>query len=206
MSEELAKKKRVRGAHKASATKIMQQIAEIVRSERPVQTKLSCLRLALNEKFETIKALDVEVIDLIDDDGVVDDIERADEFKETIFSSLLSIDRLIEKLKPPPATKDSAVSEPSVHTSSSHPRVKLPKLQLRSFSGDLTQWTSFWDSFQSAVHNNEHLSEIEEVQLFKFLAGTCCQGSYLWICTNCSQLSRSYLHTKEKIWWKAANS
>ena len=98
MSEELTKKKRVRGAHKTSATKIMQQIAEVVRSERPDQTKLSCLQLALNEKFKTIKALDVEVIDLINDDGVVDDIERADEFKETIFSSLLSIDRLIEKL------------------------------------------------------------------------------------------------------------
>ena len=92
------KKKRVREAHEASATKIMQQIAKIVRSERPDQTKLSCLQLALNEKFKTIKALDVEVIDLINDDGVVDDIERADEFKETIFSSLLSIDRLIEKL------------------------------------------------------------------------------------------------------------
>ena len=101
----------------------------------PTKQKLSCLRLALNEKFETIKALDVEVIDLIDDDGVVDDIERADEFKETIFSSLLSIDRLIEKLKPPPTTKDSEVSEPSVHTLPSHPRVKLPKLQLRSFFG-----------------------------------------------------------------------
>ena len=67
MSEELTKKKRVRGAHKTSATKIMQQIAEVVRSERPDQTKLSCLQLALNEKFETIKALGVQVIDLIDE-------------------------------------------------------------------------------------------------------------------------------------------
>ena len=104
MSEELAKKKRVRGAHKASATKIMQQVTELVESESPNQTKLACLRLALNEKLETLKALDVEVIELIEDDSVVTDIERADEFKETVFSSLLSIDRIIERLKPTPVT------------------------------------------------------------------------------------------------------
>ena len=63
MIDELAKKKRVRGAQKASATKIMQQVTEIVRSENPNQTRLTCLRLALKDRFETIKALDVEVID-----------------------------------------------------------------------------------------------------------------------------------------------
>ena len=57
------------------------------------------------------------------------------------------------------------------HTPSSHPQVKLSKLQLRSFSGDLTQWTSFWDSFQSAIHINEQLSEIEifEIEIFNYL-------------------------------------
>ena len=162
MSDELAKKKRVRGGHKASATKIMHQVTEMVRSDRPDETKLACLRLSLNEKFETIKVLDAEVIDLIDGDGVVDDIERADEFKESVFSSLLSIDRLIKKLKTSSARRGSEASEMARHTSPSHPQVKLPKLQLSSFSGDPTQWTSFWDSFQSAIHNNEQLSEIEK--------------------------------------------
>ena len=29
--------------------------------------------------------------------------------------------------------------------------VKLPKLSLKWFSGDLTKWTTFWDSFESAI-------------------------------------------------------
>lgn len=46
----------------------------------------------MNEKFETIKALHIEVIiDLIDSDGVVDDIVKADEFKEAISAPLLVI-------------------------------------------------------------------------------------------------------------------
>ena len=27
------------------------------------------------------------------------------------------------------------------------PRVKLPKLSLKKFNGDLTQWVTFWDTF-----------------------------------------------------------
>ena len=38
----------------------------------------------------------------------------------------------------------------------------LPKLHLRSFSGNLTQWTSFWDAFQTAIHNNEQFTDIEK--------------------------------------------
>ena len=46
----------------------------------------------MNKKFETIKVLHIEVIiDLIDSDGVVDDIVKADEFKEAISAPLLVI-------------------------------------------------------------------------------------------------------------------
>ena len=54
----------------------MQQVSKIVISERLDQIKL----LFMNCIEQEIKALDVEVIDLINSDGVVDDIERADEF------------------------------------------------------------------------------------------------------------------------------
>ena len=38
----------------------------------------------------------------------------------------------------------------------------MPKLQLKPYGGELTKWTSFWDSFESAVHNNRELSDIEK--------------------------------------------
>ena len=158
--DELAKKKKVRGAHKASATKIIQQVNELVRSKHPNHTKLSCLKLTLKEKFETIKALDDEVIKLIDGNGIVEDIERADEFKETVFNSFLSIDRLMERLRPMSVVTTTDVRDSDTHTPPTHSRVKLPKFHLRSFSGNLTQWTSFWDSYQTAIHNNEQLTDI----------------------------------------------
>ena len=77
--DELAKKKRVKGAHKVSTTKVMQQVAEIVKWNTWPNKTLLCT-IAMNEKFERIKVLDVEVIDLIDNDCIVDVIERADEY------------------------------------------------------------------------------------------------------------------------------
>lgn len=40
-------------------------------------------------------------------------------------------------------------------------KVKLPKLTLRKFGGDLTSWATFWDSFESSIHQNP-----DQVKLF----------------------------------------
>ena len=42
------------------------------------------------------------------------------------------------------------------------PHVKLPKLSLKKFNGDLTRWTTFWDTFESAVHQNPALTNIDK--------------------------------------------
>ena len=41
-------------------------------------------------------------------------------------------------------------------------KAKLPKLVLPKFRGDVTQWQNFWDSFNSAIHSNPHLSLIDK--------------------------------------------
>ena len=75
----------------------------------------------MNEKLTTIKALDAEVIELIDNEAVVEDIERADEFKETVFNSLILIDCFMMKLK----VQDPTVSDTRPPTFLSHTRIKL---------------------------------------------------------------------------------
>ena len=40
--------------------------------------------------------------------------------------------------------------------------MKLPNLSLKRFNGDLTKWMTFWDTFESAVHNNPTLSSIDK--------------------------------------------
>ena len=39
---------------------------------------------------------------------------------------------------------------------------RLPKLYVPTFKGDVTKWNTFWDSFQSAVHCNKRISNIDK--------------------------------------------
>ena len=157
MTEALTKKKRIRADHKASATKTITQIDEILASKAPDKSRLSLLRLTLKEKLETVKTLDAEVIELIEDETLADEIEQADSYRESIFSALIKIDQLDGA---PPTNPDPHPPTRATPTESRGSRVRLPKLQLCHFSGDLTKWTSFWESFEAAVHHNEDLSEI----------------------------------------------
>ncbi|VDI29698.1 Hypothetical predicted protein [Mytilus galloprovincialis] len=40
--------------------------------------------------------------------------------------------------------------------------IKLPKLDLPFFNGEKIKWMEFWDSFQSSVHSNTKLTDIEK--------------------------------------------
>ena len=41
-------------------------------------------------------------------------------------------------------------------------QAKLPKLTLPRFRGEITHWITFWDSYNSAVHNNPALSKVDK--------------------------------------------
>ena len=60
-------------------------------------------------------------------------------------------------------TRVPTIPFPSVPNTFRMPaHVKLPKLTMKRFNGDLTKWTTFWDSFSSSVHVNTALSGIDK--------------------------------------------
>ena len=50
-------------------------------------------------------------------------------------------------------------------------RPKLPELTIKKFDGDITTWKGFWDTYESAVHNNEELSDINKFTYLRSLVG-----------------------------------
>ena len=47
--------------------------------------------------------------------------------------------------------------------------MRLPKLTTRPFNGDLTAWTTFWDSYESSIHKNSSLSDIDKFNYLRSL-------------------------------------
>ena len=58
------------------------------------------------------------------------------------------------------------VSNASFYSTLSHRN--LPKLILRTFDGSILQWQTFWDSFESSVHNNTNLSDAQKFSNLKY--------------------------------------
>ena len=55
--------------------------------------------------------------------------------------------------------------------------MKLPKLNMKRFNGDLTKWTTFWDSFSSSIHTNPSLSNIDKFNyLISLLESTAAKA------------------------------
>ena len=109
-------------------------------------------------------------MDLTDEGNLADEIEQADEFKEGIYAAMVKIDGHVTA--PATCTSELAPSIVDVPHSPAAPRgsrVKLPKLTLRPFNGDVTTWTTFWDSYESAIHNNTDLSDIDKFNYLKSL-------------------------------------
>ena len=78
----------------------------------------------------------------------------------------------------------SAVSPPDVTSAGATPgqpdppplrpdpasgRVKFPKISLPHFKGNPIYWTAFWDSYESAVHLNSALSEVDKFNYLRSL-------------------------------------
>ena len=65
--------------------------------------------------------------------------------------------------------KSSYVSNSSVYSSQSSQFHKLPKLSLPIFTGNILEWQTFWDSFESSVHLNGSLSDIQRFSYLRSL-------------------------------------
>jgi len=168
-AEVLAKKKRIRAGHRASATRMITQTETLLSEETPNVVKLSQSKLSLQEKLETIKVLDGEMLELMEDEDLAEEVQQADGFKEGIYGAMIKIDKCVKMLcVHTPVTTSELRTPPAAHN-----KVKLPKLVLRPFNGDITTWTAFWESFDSSIHKSRDLSDIDKFNyLNSLLTGT----------------------------------
>ena len=155
-----------------SATRMKNKLTELLGgAEPPDAAKLAQLRMSLKEKLEVLKALDSEVLDLTEEDGLAGEIEEVDTYKGDIYAVMARLEEFNRRAasdtrrEPPAREPPATVRPPAVN------KVKLPKLSIRPFNGKLTAWTSFWDSYKSAIHDNPELSNIDKFNYLKSLLG-----------------------------------
>ena len=197
-----------------STRKIISSVEEILETleeqDQPsaIITRLRQQKLLLQEKFDTIRKLDEDILAVVSEDQIDEKICESDEFLEFTQLAIMRIDAALTPSQLTPSSRSpgnvsmasethpspskshenvSMASEVHLTSSTSHgnvlvtsdtpltpstsgisntyslgTQVKLPKLDLRKFDGDISKWPSFWDAFESSVHSNTKLAPVDK--------------------------------------------
>ena len=119
--------------------------------------------MTLNEKLETLNKLDSEIIELTAEEGLESEIQQSDENKEKIYEALTRVNKVLDAATTP---KPAAAAVPVDRGGA---KVKLPKIALPHFNGNLMKWSTFWDSYESAIHKNKDLSDVDKFNYLRSL-------------------------------------
>ena len=96
----LARKRKLHGVHRSSATRIMGQVEALIAMAPINLDELALLQANLSSKRTKLEALDTEIVEITPQDQLEEEIGKADEYTERIQKILLQIDRALKPTPP----------------------------------------------------------------------------------------------------------
>ena len=155
--------KRSRGAHRGVLTR---RIAAIQQADAPLENIQATFEFLLNRR-KILSELDAQIQLLIEDD--VDLEADVNDAADVFIVAEKAVKWCQDRIKVLTAASTAASSSGSL-------TAKLPKLTLPSFSGEYTQWVSFWDQFSTLVDSKVDMANVEKLSYLKLsLKGDAAQ-------------------------------
>ena len=118
----------------------------------------------IKEREIELKKIQEDILEATEDDEDYDrEMDTATEFELEIKTLEQKIKTILGK-----KTKEIIDVERPPRTDEPKQTVRLPKLEIKKFGGEPTEWTQFYETFQTAIHSNKHISDVEK---FTYLKG-----------------------------------
>ncbi|XP_055623062.1 uncharacterized protein LOC129766519 [Toxorhynchites rutilus septentrionalis] len=113
---------------------------------------------ALNTTFDRFRdsLCILELLSEGKEDDPMDFVQEMGDFEEDYFTLKGFLEN---QLKPKEFVHENRSSESRI--------LKLPDIKLPEFSGNILKWFSFYDTFESLVHNNHDLSDVQKFYYLK---------------------------------------
>ena len=176
----------VRGGHKAYATKLMKDVSDENVIKTISRSKLHAILKALSDRKEMIIKIDGDILEFLGDDEYEEEIIASGDYVMKLEEAIFTVTEAIECLSMKDMSGDEKITEkasksqksPTDYEDSSDDdddkdsskksskRVQLPKIPLKTFSGDVLKFQEWWESFEVAVHEEE---AIKNVMKFNYL-------------------------------------
>ncbi|CAB3989185.1 Hypothetical predicted protein [Paramuricea clavata] len=171
--ESTNKREKSRTAHRSYTRKLIHKAGEVCNNydgTQPGEIKLEGLKRDLSEKLTILDKLDNSIIETVDEEKDIEgEINESSEFRRSIHEAISQIDLCLQEHK----VKHNGGHDPNGSLSSSSmvnssysdgkQNVRLPKLNLKHFKGDPIKFQAFWDSFETTIHNNEDVSDVNKM-------------------------------------------
>ena len=137
--------------------------AEITCKEKAVTILAGTDTNAIIVNQGKVSELQRDCAQLLDDIAAVSTDEQFEKEEEELAELDKRLVQWCVQLMNLQVSQSSSLSSPEVQVSD----VKLPKLQLPTFTGNLYEWLSFHDLFIASVHSNNKLSGAQKLQYLK---------------------------------------
>ena len=168
--ENLTRLRAVRGGNRAVVTKLTKEADSLLDESPPDLVRIDSIERQLDLKVKLLEDLDSRILEICDVEAVTDEIEESGVFLDKIFLLKSKLDYAKTQHQ---ISNDHVQSShqqlqiTSTGASEASAKPKLQKLELPKFRGDITTYFTFWDSFNSAIHTNPHIANIDKFHYLK---------------------------------------
>ncbi|UYV79434.1 hypothetical protein LAZ67_17002596, partial [Cordylochernes scorpioides] len=176
MAEELILRlKKKRAVNRSYLTKTCNKIESGL--DTLMRIELEELLEQLNESFNELKLVDHEIETLLETDDLEKELQGVEEYREKYITWRFRANKKIRQSDfhgENIPNSNSRIDENEMrHYVPSCTTVKLPKLMISKFYGNVSEWLTFWNSFDAAIHQNNSLNPIDKFNYLKsHLGGT----------------------------------
>ena len=159
--EPVNKKKTMRTALRSITERLLQNAVEIISNEELNNTeiieRLKPLNQVVQEKLDLIKRLDEQTLELEESaEGMEECLQEATQFELKSKKDIMYITNFMGSFK----IIETRVNLPNkVETDD----VRLPRMTIAKFSGDILKRQIFYESFTTAIHNKPNISNVKKI-------------------------------------------
>ncbi|XP_053407993.1 uncharacterized protein LOC123531067 [Mercenaria mercenaria] len=178
----LQKLRQTRNAQKAVIAHYMQKL-ETAGENTENAIEFETILQAIEGKYKTLEAINEKILTQTDGEDIESEMLETEDYMLNLQIKIRNFQALMKQsTTPPPPTPeihriDDLNRNESSRSTSTGTEIQfhnLPKLNFPTFSGNILDWQTFWDSFESSVHLNSSLSQ---VQKFSYLRSLLHEGA-----------------------------
>ncbi|XP_037522004.1 uncharacterized protein LOC119399261 [Rhipicephalus sanguineus] len=156
-----------RRSRRRQNTVIIKEATSALESASVEQLSAILQRLEVNNA--DLRKINEEMETCLPEDAFEEEYEENIQYDDRANQAIGLLKAKIASVQAGAITASSVATPHPPPSQTHHHGVKLPKLRLEPFNGELSAWQAFWECYRKAVHENEGLSKTEKFQYLRSL-------------------------------------